>query len=72
MISLLAERLAADQDRVGGRLGDELRGDERVVDERVARADELEPAGGDQAGVAGAGADEADASSERSSTSASK
>ena len=35
-----------------GRLLDELLGDERVVDEHVARADELEPAGGDQARVA--------------------
>ena len=48
----------------GGRLGDELRRDEAVVDEHVARADELQPAGGDQPGIARARADEVDASSE--------
>ena len=51
---------AGDHDRVLGSLVDELLRDERVGDEHVARADELEPAGGDQARVAGAGADEVD------------
>ena len=44
----------------GGSLGDELGSDQPVVDEHVARADELEAASGDQAGVAGPGADEVD------------
>ena len=48
----------------GGRLGDELGSDEAVVDEHVARADELEAAGRDQAGVARPGADEVRRSSE--------
>ena len=49
-----------DHERVVGRLVDELLGDERVGDEHVARADELEPAHGDQPGVARARADEVD------------
>ena len=43
--------------------------DERVVDEHVARAHELEPAHGDQPRVAGAGADEVDGHRSASSTS---
>jgi hypothetical protein len=39
------------------------------VDEHVAAADELEPADGDQLGVAGAGADEKDAYPSASATS---
>ena len=61
-----------DPDRVRGRLADELLGDEPVVDEHVAAADEVEPPRGDQAGVAGAGADERDRHSSDSATSASK
>ncbi len=43
-----------------GSLGDELGSDQPIVDEHVARADELEAAGRDQAGVARPGADEVD------------
>ena len=46
----------------------ELLGDEHVGDEHVAGADELEPAGGDQARVAGAGADEVDGHPSSSAT----
>ena len=38
----LADVLARDHERVGGRLVDELGRDEHVVDERVAAADEVE------------------------------
>ena len=51
-------------------LGDELGGDEPVIDEDVARADELEPSHRDQTGVAGPGADEVDAHPSSSRTSA--
>ena len=61
---LLRHARAGDDERVLGSLVDELLRDERVGDEHVARADELEPAGGDQARVAGAGADEVDGHSE--------
>ena len=57
---LLRQRRARDHERVLGRLLDELRRDERVVHEHVAGANELEPAGRDQPGVARAGADEVD------------
>ena len=63
------EAVARDPQRVCRRLVDELGGDEAVVDERVAGADELEAAHGDQAGVAGAGADERDGHPSASATS---
>ena len=68
----LIEALAADADRVRRRLLDELVAHEPVVDEDVAGADELEPPGGDQAGIAGAGSDEEDRHRSDSSTIASK
>ncbi len=55
---LLPELGARDHERVLGRLGDELRRDEHVVHERVARTHEVEPARGDQPGVARACADQ--------------
>jgi hypothetical protein len=69
---LLLVRVAGNEDRVGARLVDELLGDEAVVDEHVAAADELEPARGDQTGVAGTGTDEPDGHSSDSATSPSK
>ena len=68
----LLELVAADQDRVRRSLRDKLGGDEPVVDEHVARPEEIEPARRDQARVARAGADEVDGHSSDSSTSASK
>ena len=68
----LAERRPRDEQRVGRRLGDELGRDEHVVDEHVAGAEELEPAGGDQTGIARAGADEVDGHESARSTSRSK
>ena len=68
----LLERRARDDERVLGRLRDELRRDERVVDEHVAGANELEPAGRDQPGVARAGADEVDGHESARSTRRSK
>ena len=68
----LLERRARDHERVLGRLRDELRRDERVVDEHVAGANELQPAGRDQPGVARAGADEVDGHESARSTRRSK
>ena len=64
--------LARDHERVRGSLLDELGRDEDVVDERIAAPDQLEPANGDQARVAGAGADERDGHESLSVTSSSK
>ena len=63
---------ARDDEGVVGGLVDELRCDERVGDEHVARAHELEPADGDQARVARAGADEVDRHPSSSATSPAK
>ena len=49
---------AGDHEGVVGGLVDELLRDERVGDEHVARADEVEPAHGDQLRIARAGSDE--------------
>ena len=68
----LAERRPRDEQRVGGRLGHELGRDEHVVDEHVAGAHELEPAGRDQTGIARACADEVDGHESARSTSRSK
>ena len=56
----LVEPVAAEHERARRGLGDELGSDEPVVDEHVARTDELEAAGRDQARIAGPGADEVD------------
>ena len=69
---LLEKTLARDRESVRGSLGHQLGGDEPVVDERIATADELEPARGDQTRVAGAGADEPDGHESASATSCSK
>ena len=69
---VLVEPGAGHEQRILGRLGDELGRDEGVVDERVAASHELEPARSDQAGIAGAGAYEEDGHGSASLTSASK
>ena len=69
---VLVEALAADADRVRRRLLDELVAHQPVVDEDVAGAHELEPPGGDQAGIARAGSDEEDRQGSDSSTTVSK
>jgi hypothetical protein len=69
---LLVEAVPGDRQCVCGSFGDELGCDEPVVDERIATAHELEPARGDQARVAGAGADEPDGHESASATSCSK
>src|SRR6185312_8762175 len=69
---VLVEPLAADADRVRRRLLDELVAYQPVVDEDVAGAHELEPPGGDQAGIARAGSDEEDRQGSDSSTTVSK
>ena len=57
---VLRQARTADDERLVGRLGDELRRDEAVVDEHVACAHALEPLHRDEAGIARAGADEGD------------
>ena len=69
---LLPERRPRDDQRVVRRLGDEVRRHERVVDEHVAPAHELQAAGGDQPRVARPRADEMDRHESASSTSFSK
>ena len=69
---LLADPVARDGECVRGRLGHELRGHEPVVDERIAIANEFQPARRDQTGVAGAGADKPDGQERASDTSCSK
>ena len=66
---LLRQPVAADAERVGGRLVDELLRDEPVVDDGVAGAQPLQPADGDQPRVARPGADERDAHRSSASTS---
>ena len=65
---LLVEAVAGDAQRVCRSLVDELRGDEPVVDDRVARPEPLETANGDQPGVAGPGSHEGDRHPSRSRT----
>jgi len=68
----LVEALARNRQRVCGSFGHELGSHEPVVDERVATADELQPARGDQTRVAGACPDEPDGQERASATSCSK
>src|SRR5581483_5698969 len=68
----LVEPLAVDDERPGRALGDQLGGDQAVVDEHVAAADQLEPPRRDQAGIAGPGADQEHGHRSDSSTTASK
>ena len=68
----LAQPVTRHEEGVGRSLGDELGGDEPVVDEHVAGADELQPPDGDQPGIAGARADEVDAHPSSSRTSRAK
>jgi hypothetical protein len=65
----LPETVAADAERIGGRLVDDLLGDEPVVDHGVAGAKPLQPAHRDQARVSGACTDERDAHESSASTS---
>ena len=58
--------------RAVGRLRDEFRRDEPVVDDDVAGAQQLEAADGDQSRIAGTGADESDAHRSALATSRSK
>ena len=67
---LLCVRLVGDLDRIGRGLLEELRRDESIVDEHLAGSQEVEPTGGDQAGIAWACSDEVDAHLSASSTSA--
>src|SRR5581483_677494 len=69
---VLVVRVAGNEDRILAGLGDELLRDQPVVHEHVALADELEPANGDQARVAGPRADEVDRQERDSSTARSK
>ena len=69
---VLRQACTADDECGVGRLRDELRRDEPVVDERVAVAHELQAARRDQARIAGAGADEPDGHDSARSTSFSK
>jgi len=66
---VLLVRVARNEDGVGSSLADELVGDEPVVDEDVAGADEREAMDRDQPGIARAGADEVDGRSQRSASS---
>ena len=69
---VLVQFLARVDERARGRLVDELRRDEPVVDERLAAAHQVEPARGDQPGIAGTGADEPDGHESDLDTSSSK
>ena len=66
----LGVRLVGDADRVGGSLVDELRRDETVVDQHLARPHQVEAARRDQARIPGAGSDQEHAHRSASSTSA--
>ena len=66
---VLLQAVARQHDRVGRRLRDELLRHERVVDERIAVAHELEAANRDQPGIPGAGADERNGHASERSTS---
>ena len=69
---LLRQAVTGDHECVVRRLLDELRRDEPVVHERVAAADQLEPACGDQTRVAGACADQIHGHASASSSTARK
>src|SRR5438132_5879789 len=69
---VLVEKLAGDADRTSWRFVDELLCNEAVVDDGVARAQQVEPANGDQPGVTRPGADERNGHASASSTSAAK
>jgi len=69
---LLQEAVARYPKRIGGGLVDELGGDETVVHDGVARAEQLEAPHGDQPRVAGTRTDERDRHPRRSSTSSRK